>query len=174
MQPQPRLTLGDLAASGELVLDAFVTQLETEGISVPARRYVTPGSGAQGIAFDGEQFNVALASIAQGQPGAAFAGTQFPAATVLFAQWAVLLLRSVPILSGNTTAAQSVPKPAAIDKAGQANFTDIAALTNAAMALHAAGTFGQVGLGLALDSVRPIGPQGGLAGAQLLFSASLS
>lgn len=172
--PAVRLSLTDLAAAGKLVLSAFVEQLEAQNITVPGRRSVNPGSGAQGIAWDGEEISVGLVTIHQGQPGAAFAGTQNPAAAVLFAQWAVLLLRKVPALAGNTTGGASVPTAAQLDKAGQANLTDVAALTKAALAIHAAYMFNPPGVGFAFDEVVPMGPEGGLAGARLLLSASLT
>jgi hypothetical protein len=174
MQTGVRLSLGDLAASGQLVLEAFVAQLTAQGVTLPGRQYVAPGSGAQAIAWDGPQMNVALAEIQQGQPGAAFSGTQYPGAAVLLGQWAVMILRQIPGLSGNTTAGNSVPTAKAINAAASTNLTDVAALTNAAIAIHAAGTFGAVGTGFALDTVRPLGPNGALAGAQLMFTASFS
>jgi hypothetical protein len=172
--PGLRLSLSDLPAAGELVLAAYVTQLEAQGVNVPGRRYVSPGSGAQGIPWDGTQFNVAFQSIHQGQPGSAFAGTQFPGAAVLFGQWAVLILREIPILSANAMAKVSVPSAAAIDKAGQANLADISAMAKAALAIHGAYLFNPAGVGQSIDAIEPVGPDSGLVGVRLLFSTSLT
>jgi hypothetical protein len=169
-----RLSLGDLAAAGKLILNTYVSQLEAQGVTVPGRRSVTPGNGAQGVAWDGEELDVAFVTIHQGQPGIAFAGTQNPAAAVLFAQWAVLLLRKVPILTGNSTGELSVPSAAKLDQAGQANLTDIGQVTRAALAIHKAYTFNPPGVGMAIDEVTAMGPQGGLVGVRLLFSTSLT
>jgi hypothetical protein len=169
-----RLSLSDLAAAGELVLDTYVTQLEQLGVDVPGRRYVTPGSGVQGIVWDGEQLNVAFQSLHQGQPGAAFAGTQYPGAAVLFSQWAVLLLRKIPILRPSTAGKVTTPSAQQIDQAGQANLNDVAALAQVAVSIHAQYTFNPAGVGQAIDECVPMGPEAGLVGVRLLFSASLT
>ena len=152
-----RLTFSDLAAAGKLVLATYAAQLEQQGVTVPGRRYVTPGSGAQGIVWDGEQLNVALQGIHQGQPGMAFGGTQNPAATVLFAQWAVVLLREIPILRPETSGRVRIPTVAQMDQSGQANLLDVTALTQAAVQIHAS-----------------YGPEGGLGGARRMFSANIT
>jgi hypothetical protein len=174
LQPPVRLSLSDLAAAGQLILDTYVQQIEGQGVTVPSRRSVTPGNGAQGVAWDGEEFNVGLATIHQGQPGAPFSGTQNAIGAVLFAQWSVLLLRKIPILSGNNTGKAMVPSASKINVAGLANLADIGAMTQAALAIHAAYTFNDAGVGQALDEVVAMGPQGGLVGVRLLFSASLT
>jgi hypothetical protein len=168
------ILLNDLPAAGEIVLSSYAAQLAAEGVAVPGAQYVAPGSGAQAIAWDSEQLSVAVGVISQGIPGALFAGTQHPAAALLTIQFAVILLRKIPALSGDGLAKTMIPKPAQIDKAGQTNLADLAALANAAIKLHAAGTFQPVGVGQAIDSIVPLGPEGGLAGARLLFSVSLS
>lgn len=171
--PGARLSLSNLAAAGELVLSTYVTELEALGLTVPGRRYVSSGSGAQGVAWDGEQVNVALQAIHQGQPGGVDPRTQYPGAALLFAQWAVLVLRKEPIFKPNPQGRVAVPSAAALDKAAQTNLNDVAALTTIAIQVHATGTFQPVGVGQAIDEVVPMGPEAGLVGARLMFSVNL-
>jgi hypothetical protein len=168
------VSLGDLAGGAALILDTFASQLASEGVDVPGVQFVQPGSGASAIAWDGEQLNVSLQEIVQGQPGAAAPGTMYPAATVVAAQWSIVLLRKIPSLAGNATLKLTLPTAAKLDVAGQANMADVAALVNAAVRIHAAYSLQPAGSGFAIDSCRPLGPEGGIAGAQLLLTLSLT
>lgn len=168
------ISIGNLAAAAELVLATFAAELESFDIEVPGVRYVQPGSGIAAVAWDGEQFTVSLQEIRQGQPGAAFAGTQYPGAAVLQAQWAIVLLRTIPGLSGDGPFGSQIPAASAADKAGQGNMADVAALCRAALAIHRAYTLTPPGTGFSLDSCRPLGPMGNVAGAALVFTVSLT
>jgi hypothetical protein len=172
--PVPRLSLSDLAAGGELLLSLFATELAELGSSVPTKQFVTPGSGEQGIVWDGEQLNVALQDLRQGQPGSILGGTMHPATVVFAAQWAIVLLRAIPILSGNTTGRASIPTAAKIDQAGQENLNDVAAMAQAAANIHALYVTNLPGTGFSIDEVAPMGPGAGLVGVRCLITTSLT
>ncbi|HEY4452389.1 MAG TPA: hypothetical protein VGN13_12440 [Solirubrobacteraceae bacterium] len=159
--------LGETAQS---ILAAFVNQLEVQGVTLPERRYVAPGSL---VPWDGEQLVVNLQQIVQGQPGAPYAGTPQPAAaTVLSAQWAVSICRPAPVIQSEPL--DGLPSAEDSEEAGVEAMTDAAQLVLAAVAIHAAHTLTGPGQGFAIEGCSPLGPEGGLFANRLLFTISLS
>lgn len=164
-------SLKTLPADAEKLLSLFVQQLKTLGITVPDRVYVTPGSM---LAWDGEQLTVTLMGIDQGKPGVAQTQTMHPSTRILYASFAVNLMRAVSTLNDMAPLDGAVPDAATLDAEGQTLVGDAAALILAADAIHASGKFVQVGVDFAVGPLQPVGPEGGLSGSRLLVSVSLS
>lgn len=164
-------SLRDLPGGAREVLAAFVAKLEAAGVEIPERRYVAPGVVP---VWDGEQLVVNLQQIVQGQPGAPNLGTPIPPqARVFAAQWAVTLVRSVPALETDGPLGELIPDTGEMEEAGAANMVDMAALLSAAQAIHEGYVLTRPGQGFAVDGAQTQGPEGGLAAARLLFTASL-
>jgi hypothetical protein len=164
-------SLLDLPGFAEQVLSDFAAQLTGQGISVPERQYVTPGSM---IPWDGEQFTVTLMGIDQGQPGQGQAQSQVPQAVAYYASFSLNLIRKVPVISTEGFAAQSVPTAEDLDASGQTFIADAAALILAASRIHTAYLETPPGEGFVAGPLQPVGPEGGLAGSRLLLTVSLS
>jgi hypothetical protein len=163
--------LRDLPGSAQRVLDAFVLQLETQGLSLPERRYVAPGTID---VWDGEQMVVYLAHILQGEPGVPTMATPIPPqARHLHGQWAIVLVRAVAIMEREGPVAGQIPGPESLAEGGAATMADAAELVMAAAALHARYALTAPGQGFSIDGCTPEGPQGGLVGTRLLISLSL-
>lgn len=164
-------SLRDLPAGARQVLAAFERQLQAQDVALPDRRYVAPGVLP---VWDGEQLVVNLQQVLQGQPGAPQLGTPIPpAARVLAAQWAVTLVRSVPALEVDGPVPETIPDVPEMEEAGLDTMNDAAALLLAAQRIHEAYELSRPGQGYAIDGVRPLGPEGGLAANQLLVTISL-
>jgi hypothetical protein len=164
-------SLRDLPAGGREVLAAFERHLQALGVELPERRYVAPGNLP---VWDGEQLVVNLQQVLQGQPGApSLQPARPPQIRVFAAQWALTLVRSVPALEVDGPVAEAIPDSPEMEEAGSEALADAAALLLAAQAIHEAYELTTPGQGFSIDTVRPLGPEGGLAANQLLITISL-
>ena len=127
------------------------------------------------VPFDGESLTVYLGTIDQGQPGAPIGSSfQVAAATVLWATFYVQILREAPALSGGGTAQDLTPDVDVLGEAGLEAMSDAAALTQAAIALHAFYAVTGPGEGFVVGPVGPLGPEGGISGMRIALHVSLS
>lgn len=162
--------LRDLGAGAQKLLDLFVAQLEALEVEVPETRMVTPGSIP---AWDSEMLCVNLARLEQGQPGAPQPGTMYR--STYYATFAVCLIRVVPALFGDGQPGPAmIPSPEDTTASGLLFFDDAAALALSATAIHESYAFTGPGEGFEPSAVTPIGPQGGMAGNQILVAASVT
>lgn len=165
-------SLRDLQGGAREVLDAFVAQLEDQGIELPERRYVAPGSA---IVWDGEQMTVNLVQVLSGQPGAPGLTTPTPPATRVFhATWAITLLRAVPALEVDGPVEESIPTSPEIEESGLETMADSQGLLLAAQAIHEGYVLTRPGMGFVVNTLQTLGPEGGLAGVRLQVSLSLN
>lgn len=164
-------SLQDLAGTAQQILAKFTAQLETQGLNLPARRYVSPTPVP---VWDGEQFTVALAGVGQGEPGIGVAQSfGGPRAIHFFAQFSVSIVREVSVLQ---TSQESIGIPPAdvMNKDGIQSLTDAAALIEAATVLYDDYSLTGPGESFEIGQVQPLGPDGGLAAQRLLISLSLT
>lgn len=164
-------SLQALPAVAEQLLSLFAAQLTSQGVTLPERRYVAPGSQ---IVFDGEQMTVCLMGMAQGQPGQGYGQTMVPEALTIWASFSVNLVREVSVVNTEGFAAMEIPTMAEQDADGQAAIGDAQALILAASAVHRSYALTGPGEGFVIDGLQPIGPEGGLVANRLLISVSLS
>lgn len=167
------LSLTDLPGASKRILTAFAAQLAIQGVQLPDRQYVTPGSTP---VWDDEQLTVSLMNIAQGDPGLEHPGVFFPPqAAHYYGAWSVNLVRRVTVINvEGATADFEVPTVDEMGGDGQTLIADAGQLVLAAQALHTAGMLADSGQGMAIGPLAPVGPSGGLAGSRLLISLSLS
>jgi hypothetical protein len=152
------------------LLAAFVKQLEAQGIELPERQYVAPGSIA---VWDSEQLAINLQDILRGQPGEAVEKTTWPVPTVVVAQFAVQLVRLVPALSNDGPLQTVVPGEVEIGVSGMQAMDDADAIVEAALAIQQAHTVTEPGMGFGIGQVSTLGPEGGLAAVMLKVTISL-
>lgn len=165
-------SLLDLPGAGRLMLAAFAAQLAAQGVALPDRQYLAPGSL---IVWDGEQLTVCLMSIDQGDPGMTIASTFIPPTAAHYqAAFSVNLVRKVAVINTEGFAGVEIPTAAQLDVDGGALVADAAALILAGQAIHEAGTLTDGGQGCVIGPLAPLGPAGGLAGSRLLITLSLS
>jgi hypothetical protein len=148
-------------------LAAFADALEEQGVTLPDRRYMAPGSI---IPWDGEQLVVTLQSVGQGKPGAPQAQRYLPGSENFYAQFAVAIVRVVPALSDGP---EGIPDEGELNDAGVVAMTDALALVRAAVTVHAASVATGLGMDFVVGPCTTVGPEGGLAGHRLLFEVSL-
>jgi hypothetical protein len=151
----------------KLALTAFGEQLTELGVDLPQRQYVAPGLIP---VWDGEQFVVNLQDIAQGQPGHPFGESFIPGAENFSAQYAVTIVRTVPTLNEG---GMLEPSEEELNEAGFQTIADCESLVKAAVKVHASQVLSGLGRNFAIDPAGPMGPDGGLAAARLLFTVSL-
>jgi hypothetical protein len=164
-------SLTNLPAVAQQILTLFQAQLTAQGVTLPERQYRQAGSMP---AWDGEQLTTGLMGIAQGQPGMAYPQTFVPEALHFYATFFVLLIRKVHVVSVEGFGGLEIPTAAQQDEDGVNTVTDAQALVIAFRNIAEARTLVSGGMGLALDGLQPLGPQGALAGSRLLLSLSLS
>jgi hypothetical protein len=165
--------VGNLAAlpvTAQQILTAFAEQLEEvspEGYVVPQRQYVHAGAEA---VWDGEQLTVGFVDLKQGQPGIPVSVTIPPRALLFYVEWKVLLLRSAPTVQEGP---QMVPSADVLDESGGQSLEDVQALAKAFSNLHLGNVLTGVNEGFVLESITPVGPEGGLVGTELRLSMSV-
>jgi hypothetical protein len=159
-----------LREAAQKALAAFETQLEAQGVTLPERRYVSPGVIP---VWDDEQLVVNLQQSTQGQPGAPFEGTFVPGAENRSAQFAVSLVRVIPALAGDGSLGAMIPDEVDLGEAGLEAMDDAEALDRAAIAIHGENAITGTGMGFAVNGCATMGPEGGLASTRLLFTISL-
>lgn len=159
--------LADLGGTADLILSAFVNQLGADGVEVPDRQLVHAGVEA---VWDGEQIAVGLVDIKQGQPGAPMVVTMQPQAIQFFAEWHVVILRPVVVLQEGP---QVQPPDEELHVDGLAAMADVQALVKATSEIYQQHVITGVGEGFVLAGCRPVGPQGGLAGSELLLHTTV-
>ena len=156
--------------AAEKTLTAFDAQLEAQGVAVPKRQYVAPGSG---IPWDEEQLVVVLQTISQGRPGAPQAQAFRSGAEVFVVQMAVVLVRDVPNFQNEAIVQSMIPSAKEMNAAGLIQMADAEALYKAAVAIHAANTITSPGVDFTVGECMPVGPDGGFAGTRQLIEFSL-
>ena len=175
-------SLATLPADAEKILNLFAAQLTSQGVELPERQYVQPGSMA---VWDGEQMTAGLMGIMQGEPGLAMAQTFVPGSAHYHAQFFVILIRQIAVMNTESFETLEIPTAAQQDSDGQASMGDSAALLIAGEAIHRAPIGATPGAptspaltgsgeGYVIDGLQPLGPEGALAGNRLLLSISLS
>ena len=164
-------SLQTLPAVAEKILSLFTAELTAQGVTVPSRRYVTPGGL---IPWDTDQLTVSLMSVDQGQPGIGDTTTMIPQAVVFYASYSVNLIRAIPVVNTEGFAGTQLPTAAELDESGQQLQTDAGALLLAAAAIHIGYTLTDPGQGFVIGPLQPVGPEGGLAGSRLMLTISLS
>lgn len=161
----------NLSALAQTMLSAFTVELKTLGVDVPDVRYVSPGLIP---AYDGEQLTINLQAISQGQPGQTFTGTYVAGAENLQAQYSVSLVRVIPALSNDGSVEMMLPAAEELDESAVSLMGDAQGLMQAAIAIHAAHSITEVGMGFAIDGVMTEGPDGGVAACRLIFTISIN
>lgn len=164
------MKLTSLADSAQTLLEQLAIQLAILGVDVPPSQYV--GSGI--IPWDGPSLTLYLGTIGQGQPGVPI-GTSFQTAesTILWCTFYAQLLREVPSLQPGSMVGTMVPDADELGGAGALSISDAQGLTQAAIVIHQDYTATDPGQGFVIESVTPLGPDGGLAGMRLALSMSL-
>lgn len=162
--------LAELPVTAQAILTAFAEQLEEASgpdYTVPERQYVH--SGVEAV-WDGEQLTVGFVEIKQGQPGIATSVTMPPRALTLYGEWKILLLRTAPTI---TEGPRMVPSADILDESGLQTMEDVQMLVRAFSNLHLTNALTGVNEGFVLESVQPVGPEGGLTGVELRLSMSM-
>jgi hypothetical protein len=162
--------LAELPGTAQRILTAFAEQLEevsAPGYTVPERQYVH--SGVEAV-WDGEQLTVGFVDLKQGQPGIPTSVTIPPRALLFYAEWKLLLLRTAPTVQEGP---RMVPSADVLDESGLLALDDVQALTKAFSNLHLANALTAQGEGFVLESIMPVGPEGGLVGTELRLSMSV-
>lgn len=161
--------LADLYGTAAKLLSLFESELTGLGISLPDRRYVSPG---QIPAWDGEQLTVNLIGVAQGQPGMPLATSFSPTAAHYHAQYGLSLLRAVPVIESEGPLMLQVPDGEQITEASSEILGDAAALVKAGQRIHQSYLATSAGEGFMFE-LQTVGPEGGLAGHRLLVTLSV-
>ena len=164
-------SLRALPAVAEQFLTDFAAQLTSQGVRLPARRYVAAGSM---IVWDGEQMTVCLMGIGSGQPGVGQAQNVIPETQTFYASFSINLVREIAVVNTEGFRAMETPTADELNTDGQTTITDAQALTLAAANLHREYLLSGVGEGFVIDGLQPLGPEGGLAASRLLISVSLA
>ncbi|HWF25174.1 MAG TPA: hypothetical protein VG275_06995 [Solirubrobacteraceae bacterium] len=164
-------SLTDLSGFAARVLSAFDAQLAQQGVSLPSRQYVTPGSM---VPWDGEQLTVSLMGIDQGRPGGTVTTSIVPQATIFYASFSVNLIRAIPTINTEGFSAGETPTAEDLGASGGQLLDDAAQLVLAASAFHQAYLLSDPGVDFVVGPLSPVGPEGGLAGSRMLLSLSLS
>jgi hypothetical protein len=155
-----------------LVLDAFAT----EGISLPERRGLAPGSPGE-IAWDCEQVVVALATLTPSAGGGVAnllpqAGSPAGVGLVRLATWSIQIVRCTPEQDDDG----NPPDATTLAVAGQAQLDDIGALSQCLTDLAGAtpGSVAWLPAGTVINAggVTTLGPAGGFHGVEATVSIS--
>lgn len=155
--------LSDLAGVASRILTVFNDQLEAQKVPLPASVYVHAGTEA---AWDGEQLTSGLVGVQQGAPGMPVAFSQQPLALNFYAEFHVLLLRQVTTLQEGPV---MVPPTDDLAHDGDRQMKDVQALIRAFSQIALGHLLVDPGEGLVMAGCRPVGPQGGLAGSEILL-----
>jgi hypothetical protein len=159
-----------LAATAEALLNAYVSELSALSVPLPDRRYV--GAGTL-VAWDADQLVVTLPTLNVGKPGAPSGAQSHPQAVTFYAEFGILLVRTVSGLSGEGLPGEMVPVAADLDADGQIAMADASALVRATVAIWNAGTIAPVGGGFVVGPCTAFGPEGGLAGFRQLVEIAV-
>lgn len=171
MPPDTRIL--DIATS---LLDNLVAGLTDEGIDVPSRQYIHSGEIAYDFVDDdcSEAFVVSFQGILQGTGATTAAyipGTPIKCAVPLVAQYIVVLLRCVPVITDDGPP----PTPADLTAAAQEILTDSMTLPNVAINKDLQGALTEQMCNLkGMGDVVAIGPNGGIGGTQLTLYVELA
>ncbi len=154
----------DLAAK---LLGLVADELTQMGISVPERQYLAPGAD---VVFDCEQLTVRIARIIPGMQGA---DTTFPVVTHCAlrktAELYVTLVRCVPTMHDNGD-------PPTVDEYNQSSiitFDDAFALRVALENIEHNHLLVPVNVPCTIGQLNTLGPLGGLAAVDMMFSVEL-
>lgn len=159
------MQLADLPDAASKLLADFTTELTALGVALPDAIYRAPGI----LAWDGPSLTVYMGPITQGMPGV----TQIPPAGSFKVMLYVQILRTTAALSDDGDRFV-LPDPSDVDSSGADSFGDAAALLMAAQAIHAQYLDSSPGETWIIDSVQPLGPEGGLAAVRVGFEVALS
>lgn len=169
----PITRLGELA---DAVLDCVVAGFVTEGVGLPDRRLVAPGTSAA-LPFDCELLAVNLdrtfgheGNIAGETIQALFA---HPGFALRGASLTVTLVRCSPTVEGGAVYAGTVQVPSVAEEEAAAHeqLADAMVMTNALTARNALPTYCN---GVAIENWTAIGPAGGFGGGILRIRVGLA
>lgn len=146
-------------------LAAVVSRFATEGISLPARQYVTGGQ----IALDCEQVVVEVVRVYTGTPGAELANP-VSCAVPRSAEMRIWIVRCVPTLKDNG----DFPTQAELDASGEELLTDGWVLVWGLLQEYRDGNFLSQCDKLVIGNLSAVGPEGGFGGFTLSFDADLT
>lgn len=164
-------SLRDLPATAAEILALFKAQLIEQGVKVPGRQYVGPGSE---MVWDGEQLTVNLMGIAQGMPAQGTPQSFVPQAVHYFASFSVNLVREVTTINTEgSTAGVEVPTPAQLTVDSTKLLADASALILAAQAIHQQYLMTSPQEGFAVEGLQPIMNEGGLGANRMLLSLTV-
>lgn len=166
-------SIATLPQAATSILTAFASELGALGVKVPGTQYVSAGVTVL-AAWDTEQLVVNLQEVTQGQPGQPGGGTIHPQALAFFAQFAVLLIRPVSILTGVGSQIVMTPAAASLNADGVMAIEDASAMTQAAINIYANQILEPIGMGFEIGPVNTIGPDGGYCGTRCLVTVSLA
>jgi hypothetical protein len=164
------LPLADLAGAGQKILNVFAAQLTSQGVDLPDRQYF---SATQVPVWDGEQFTVALAGIAQGQPGAPVSGTMVATSLVQYAQFTLSLVRVMSVLQTDGPYGDLVPDADIMNADGVQIASDASALWTAAAAIKGNYLLVDPGEAFVVGPLQPLNVEGGLAATRMMIDVSI-
>ena len=161
------VSLANLPETAQTILTVFAQQLEADGVTLPPRQYVHPGTEP---VWDGPQLTCGLIDVKQGQPGGAVAQNVQPQMISFFGEFRVVLIRAAPTLGDGPMV---VPSDDDLQAAALEALQDIAALTKAFSVIHLGNLIASTGEGFVMQACRSLADQGGLLGSELLLDLSL-
>lgn len=163
--------MASLATIAAALVPDFAQQLQEQGISLPERQYFAPG---QIVAMDGEQLVGWFVGVAQGGAGIQLPQSQHPAAVRFAAQFAIILLRQIPIVQAEPGPLEyAIPTANDINDAGLSFVADGEALLRACQAIHREYLITYPGMDFEVGPLQTVGPEGGLAGPKILLTVSI-
>lgn len=157
----------DLYSTATSLLDLVTQQLTSLGVVIPERVYVAPGAD---IAFDCEQLTVNLSRIISNFQGA---DTPYPVQQHKIlrksAEYSITLCRCVPTLNDNGTA----PSTEALGDAANITMLDMVSLRRAIETIEHQHLLVPRNVPVSLGQAQALGPQGGIASAQIMYTVEL-
>jgi hypothetical protein len=157
----------DLFGTATQLLDLVVDQLTAQGVPIPERVYVAPGLD---VAFDCEQLTVHLSRIISNFQGA---DTPYPVITHAIirksAEYYITLCRCVPSMNDDGSA----PSPESLSAAANVVMGDMMGLRKAIETIEHQHLLVPRNVPVTLGQANTIGPLGGIATSQIMYSLEL-